>query len=238
MNNKAWITASVFATVVAIGLGVVGAAVISSPPEAVWSGKVDQLDPRDINRAEAIAHHARWAASVKAEKERIAAEEKRKADEAERVRQEEARKASQVAQQPTTPTRVAPRPTAVAPPVQKPVQPAPQGDAWMNAFNHYRSQLPGTYIVQDMGSYGAAQLDDGTVYIARRTPLNLLWSVMAHESCHVRQGRAFNGYYGAVQALAPYGGIERTADACAANMGATWFHYGITPAARQGAQLF
>lgn len=241
MKNVARIVAIILVTALSIALGVAGAYIVRLEPGPAWTGRVDAADPMDLNHAEAVAFHARWASTVKAEKERVAAEAeaKRKAEEA--AKAEADRKAAEEASQTASNTNVGSQPTRVAPAPQNRTQqpaPAPQGDAWLAAFNRYAGSLPGSYVVSDQGSWGATQLDTGQVYIARRTPLNLLYSVMVHESCHVRQGRAFGGYYGAVSALAPYGGIERTADACALNGGASWINYGVDAKARQGATLF
>lgn len=119
-----------------------------------------------------------------------------------------------------------------------PPQPAPQVDEWMAVFNEMTSTLPGHYTVADMGRWGATDLNSGMVYIARRTPFTYLRSVMLHESAHVLQGRRFGGYQAAVAALAPYGGIEVTADCKALTLGATWINYGCTQAGRTGAALF
>jgi hypothetical protein len=182
-------------------------------------------DPMDLNHLEAQGQHARWAAQVKAAKEEAARREAEAAAEAVRQAVEAA----------------APRRTAVPPKANttpQTGQPAAPRDAWMDTYNYWSTQLPGTWAIDDKGSWGAAVPDTGQVWIARRTPLYALKSVMLHESCHVRQGRVFGGYAAAKAALAPYGGVERTADACAKNMGATWIGYGVDAKAFEGARLF
>lgn len=207
----------------------------AAPQTSQWAGRVDAADPMDLNHREAQARNVHWAAEVKAEKERAAAAEaKRQADAKAAQEAAEAKRQQEAASNPrvqSTPAQ--PRPANPYVPA-----PQPQADVWMQTFNAMASSLPGSYVVSDQGAWGATQLDTGQVYIARRTPLANLRSVMIHESCHVRQGRAFGGYYGAVAAMAPYGGIERTADACALNSGASWINYGVDAKARAGARLF
>ncbi|MEU7524349.1 hypothetical protein AB0A74_01285 [Saccharothrix sp. NPDC042600] len=134
------------------------------------------------------------------------------------------------------PAEPPPAPEYEAPPEPAPVE--PEVDDWMAVFNEMAGSLPGYYLVEDKGMWGATQLSSGTVYIARRTPLVHLRSVMLHEAAHVLQGRRFGGYYEAQDALAAYGGIEVTADCKALEWGATWVHYGCTAAGREGASLF
>jgi len=194
-----------------------------------WSGKVDAADPRDLNHREAVDHHARWAVQIKTQKDQERAHAEQQA--AQQKRQAEATR---------TTTQVTPQPAKPAPVKTQPVPapPKPVGDPWMETYNRLSATLPGNWHIGDKGSWGAAAPDTGNVWIARRTPLYALASVMLHESCHVRQGRVFGGYKAAVTALAPYGGLERTADACAKNMGATWINYGVDAKAFEGARLF
>jgi hypothetical protein len=111
-------------------------------------------------------------------------------------------------------------------------------DEWMATFTAMASILPGKYFVEDKGNWGMTELKSSSVYIAPGTPLVHLRSVMIHEAAHVLQGRAFGGYYAAQRALAPYGGIEVTADCKALAMGATWVNYGCTASGQIGASLF
>lgn len=140
---------------------------------------------------------------------------------------------------PAQPEPVEPDPPQYeSPPEPAPAPPEPVEDEWMAVFEEMASSLPGYYSVEDKGMWGATELSSGAVYIARRTPLVYLRSVMVHEAAHVLQGRRFGGYYEAQDALAPYGGIEVTADCKALQWGATWVHYGCTAAGQEGAALF
>jgi hypothetical protein len=109
---------------------------------------------------------------------------------------------------------------------------------WQAVFDRTAAELAGTFYAEDKGAWGATQLDTGEVWIAPRTPLSVLRSVMIHESAHVVQGRTFGGYFRAIETMAPYGGIEVTADCWALAHGATWTNYGCTSAGRRGAALF
>jgi len=136
---------------------------------------------------------------------------------------------------------VPPPPTAAAPTTAHPAMPKPARKppppkvaaaptvapavTWQSTFAALSARLPGTWIVQDRGAWGATDLNTGTVYIAPRTPLSKLSSVMYHESVHVLQGRVFGGRSGADAGLATYGGIEAVADCGARMLGATWTNY-------------
>ena len=130
----------------------------------------------------------------------------------------------------------------IEPETSTPVVPAPQPPQisdWQQVFNEMASSLPGIYYAMDLGAWGKANLNTGEVYIAPRTPLIYLRSVMLHEAAHVMQGAVYGGREGADQALAPYGGIEVVADCMAVEMGATWIGYGCTDAGKRGAaQVF
>lgn len=206
----------------AVGLIVVPASLSTN----TWVAGPMISDPMDLNHIEAQAFHTRWAVQVKAAKE-----------EAARKEAEAARKAAEAAAAPRR-TTVPPKANTTPPTKAAPGQPAAPRDEWMDTYNYWSARLPGTWAIGDKGSWGAAVPDTGQVWIARRTPLYALKSVMLHESCHVRQGRVFGGYEAAKAALAPYGGVERTADACAKNMGATWIGYGVDAKAFEGARLF
>jgi hypothetical protein len=127
---------------------------------------------------------------------------------------------------PTTTSRVV---------VPAPQPPRPQISEWQQVFNEMAASLPGTYYAMDLGAWGKANLNTGEVYIAPRTPLVNLRSVMWHEAAHVMQGALYGGRAGADAALAPYGGIEVVADCMALEMGASWINYGCTDAGKQGA---
>ncbi len=140
----------------------------------------------------------------------------------------------------TTPTKSHQATTPVAP---KPVAPKPAGDPWMATFSRLAASLPGEWYVRDAGALGATCLraggpcaHAGQVFIARRTPLNQLASVMKHESMHVRQSRIYG--LNVITALAPFGGIEAVADCGARMLGATWTHYvkTCTPVMNHAAQ--
>jgi hypothetical protein len=224
MNKKLW-RGVVVGGVMAIGLSVVPGSLSLN----TWVAGPMISDPMDLNHLEAQGQHARWAAQVKAAKEEAARKEAEAAAEA-------ARKAAEAVAAPRR-TAAPPKANTTPPTKAAPVQQAPR-DQWMDTYNYWSARLPGTWAIGDKGSWGAAVPDTGQVWIARRTPLYALQGVMLHESCHVRQGRAFGGYAGAKAALAPYGGVERTADACAKNMGATWIGYGVDAKAFEGARLF
>jgi hypothetical protein len=102
---------------------------------------------------------------------------------------------------------------------------APQTTDWESIFNTLKGSLPGNYIVADKGSWGATDLSSGTVYIAPRTPLKYLKSVMLHESLHVRQGYVYGNINAARAALSAFGGLEPVADCGARMLGATWTNY-------------
>lgn len=186
-------------------------------------------DPMDLNHREAKAFHERWAAQVKA----ALAEAERK--QAELVAESE-RKAAEARQAEIGARPVPPKANTTPPTKAAPVQ--PPRDQWMETYNYWSARLPGTWFIADKGSWGAAVPDTGQVFIARRTPLYALKSVMLHEAAHVMQGRRFGGYAGARAALDPYGGVERTADCWALARGATWIGYGCDARAREGARLF
>jgi hypothetical protein len=117
---------------------------------------------------------------IKAKKDQERLEAERRA-----AAQEQARRATQVTPRPTP----KPVPSTRAPQPLPPPTPKPVGDPWMETYNRLSATLPGTWAIGDKGSWGAAAPDTGQVWIARRTPLYALASVMLHESCHVRQGR-------------------------------------------------
>lgn len=96
---------------------------------------------------------------------------------------------------------------------------------WESVFNSMANKLPGNYVIQDRGSWGATDLSSGTVYIAPRTPLKYLDDVMLHESIHVRQGQVYGNIGSARSALANFGGLEAVADCGARMLGATWTNY-------------
>lgn len=100
----------------------------------------------------------------------------------------------------------------------------------MAEFARLAGQLPGEWAVGDNGSWGSTCLragglctHAGQVFIARRTPLNRLRSIMLHESIHIRQWRIYHEYL--IEALVPFGGVEAVADCGARMLGATWTGY-------------
>lgn len=110
--------------------------------------------------------------------------------------------------------------------VTKPKSPiATEPNDWDSIFNSMAAKLPGQYVIADKGSWGATDLRTGIVYIARRTPLQYLKSVMLHESIHVRQGYVYGNINTARAALANFGGLEAIADCGAKLLGATWTNY-------------
>ncbi len=188
-------------------------------------------DPMDLNHIEAKAFHTRWAAAVKAAKALEEAERAQAALVAESERKAaEAREAGARTVPPKANTT--PRTQAV------PGKPAPPRDEWMDTYNYWSSVLPGIWEIGDKGSWGAGVPDTGQVWIARRTPLYALKSIMLHEAGHVMQGRRFGGYAGAFAELGKYGGLEKTADCWAQARGATFLSYGCDAKAREGARLF
>ena len=103
--------------------------------------------------------------------------------------------------------------------------PAPQGCDWDTEYHNATAGQPGTWTVEDQGAWGRTYPDTGQVYIAPRTPCDLVRSVVLHETCHVKQGQIYGGLNPAIAALEPYGGVEVNADACARHTGATWTNY-------------
>lgn len=210
----------------------IGLCVVPSPLSTnTWVAGPMITDPMDLNHREAQAHHARWAAAVKAaleEAERkqaeLVAESERKAAEA---RNSGARpvppKANTTSRTQTVPGKTQP--------------PALPRDQWMETFNYWSARLPGIWSIEDKGSWGAAVPDTGQVFIARRTPLHALKSIMLHEAGHVRQGQVFGGCAGMARVLGPCDGsprglVERTADCWAQARGATFLTYGCDAEAR------
>lgn len=113
-------------------------------------------------------------------------------------------------------------PTRPAPP--KPSAPStPAVDPWDVVYARMAAQLPARWTIADRGSWGAVSLNTGTVYIARRTPVQHLADVMRHEWIHVQQWRVYGS--AARAALAPFGGIEVMADCGAIQLGARWTNY-------------
>jgi hypothetical protein len=102
-----------------------------------------------------------------------------------------------------------------------------------DAINHIRTYYPGiaTWHVVDKGAWGATDLGTGDIYIAPRTPVDKLLSVVEHEYMHALTGHMYGGYYSA-QAVADrlFGqsgemGLEIEADCMARVDGATWTWY-------------
>lgn len=89
--------------------------------------------------------------------------------------------------------------------------------------------------VRDLGSWGAADLDTGDIYIARRAPVDKLLSIVLHEYGHALAGYLYGGRARAQAAADRYFGqsgeygLEVEADCMARVQGATWTWY--TPCA-------
>ena len=85
--------------------------------------------------------------------------------------------------------------------------------------------------VEDMGSWGAADLDTGDIYIAPRAPLDKLVSIVLHEYAHALTGYLYGGRWPAQAAADRYFGqrgeygLEVEADCMARVQGATWTWY-------------
>lgn len=148
---------------------------------------------------------------------------------------------SSVTSSSTTPTPTQHPGASVA--AQKPTRrPAPptfrQPATWDEIFQVEAARLPGKWVVEDRGAWGATSLETGTVYISPRAPQRYLIAIMLHESMHVRQGQLYGGIYAARDGLAKYGGIEINADCGALILGANWTNYtqSCTPQQRAAAQ--
>lgn len=107
-------------------------------------------------------------------------------------------------------------------------------DAAIARIPHY---YPGIaqWHVGDRGAWGATQLDTGDIWIAPRTPLADLYSVVVHEYGHAISGHLYGGFYPAQDAAdrlfgqqGEYG-LEVEADCMARVEGATFTNY--TPCA-------
>ena len=118
-----------------------------------------------------------------------------------------------------------------------PVPATPAGPTYWPALNAAISRIPNLqpsivhWVVEDRGDWADTDLSTGTVYVAPRAPVNLLFSIVAHEYGHVLQGRIYGGLDAAVAGLQPFYGyvgelaIERAADCMALLEGATWTNY-------------
>lgn len=118
---------------------------------------------------------------------------------------------------PATPARVAPAPVS----------------GWSGIYAAFVASHPGpSYRVWDTGNYGNTTSDGSgtvvTVSIAPRTPVDILYSVMAHEYGHYRQNRIYGPGLGyAVRAVGSVD-LDHAADCFALAHGATWVNYGCT----------
>lgn len=90
-----------------------------------------------------------------------------------------------------------------------------------------------TWVVTTrFGSWGAADLATGVVYVSPRVPTARLFDVVAHEWAHLLSVRPYDGdVAGALAAMNRWfggrqlEGAERAADCMARLMGAVWTHY-------------
>lgn len=79
-------------------------------------------------------------------------------------------------------------------------------------------------------AWGVTNLGTCEAWISPSTPSNRILDVVRHEYGHVLQCRVFGGDTTELEARIGMSGIERTADAVALRLGASWVNYTASPA--------